>query len=81
VQAERQDEVAVVMAGDRHGEVVVDTLFQLVQDRKSERGGEVHLCLPHRVGGGRNQGMNGHGSGMIIEPGPTSIPLKPQDWI
>jgi hypothetical protein len=32
-----------------------------VQYGKPERGGEVHLRLAHRIGGGRNQGMNGHG--------------------
>jgi len=40
-----------------------------VQDGKPERGGEVHLCLPHRIRGGRNQGMDGHGLRIINQVG------------
>jgi hypothetical protein len=64
VQAEGQDQVAVLMAGDRDREVIVDALFQLVQYREPVGGGEVDLGLPDRVGRGRScQGMDGHGPG------------------
>ena len=64
VQAERQDQVAVLVP--RHGdrEVVVDALLELVQHRKAVRSGEVDLGLADRVGRGRcYQGMDGHGPG------------------
>src|SRR4029450_5156234 len=32
-------------------------------------GREMDLCLPQRIGGGRNQGMNGHGLRIIIQTG------------
>ncbi len=73
VQAERQDQVAVVVAGDGDGEVVVDALFQFVQNRKAVRGGEVDLGLCDRIDGARGrQWVNGH-DGPLRIPGATEV--------
>src|SRR5688500_14485778 len=69
VQAEGKDEIAIVVAGDRHREMIVDTLLQLMQHGEPVSGREMDLCLPQRIGGRRNQGMNGHGLRIIIETG------------
>jgi hypothetical protein len=73
VQAEGQDQVAIVAAGHGDREVVVDAFLELVQHGEAVRGGQVDPGLAHRVGGGRNQRVNGHGG--MIPPGemPGSI--------
>ena len=61
MQAEGKDQIAVVAAGNGHGEVVVDSLFQLVQHGQAVRCGEVHLRLRHRIDRTRRrQWMNRH---------------------
>jgi hypothetical protein len=52
VLAERQHQVAVVLAGHAHGEVVVDAFFQVVVDGKAVRRGQVDARAPGFVMGG-----------------------------
>jgi hypothetical protein len=58
MQPERQDQVAVFVAGDSAGEVIVDALFELVQHGEAMCGGELDLRLPHRIGRWAFQRMN-----------------------
>ena len=59
VQAERQDQKTIVVAGQGDREMVVDTFLELVHDREPERRGEVDPGLGYRVGAGVNR-VNGH---------------------
>ena len=61
VEAEGEDQVLPVAIRDRHREVVVDALVQLVQRREAVGRGEVHLGLGDGIDGARLQGMDGHG--------------------
>ncbi|MNC86871.1 hypothetical protein D3C83_25570 [compost metagenome] len=62
VQAEGQDQVAVVAPRHGDGEVVVDALLQLVEHGEAVRGGEMDLRLPDGIdGAGGGKLVHGHG--------------------
>jgi hypothetical protein len=63
VQAEGQDQVAIVPARQRDGEVVVDAFFELVQHREAVRSGKVDFRLPDRISSQRLQRKDGHDAG------------------
>ena len=73
VQAEGQNQIAVVAAGHRDREMVVDAFLELVQNRQPMRGRKVDLCFADRIGGSAaGQRMNGH-------DGPPTIIYKRDD--
>ena len=50
VQAKGQHQVPIIVAGHGHREVIVDTFFEFVIDRKAQRCSQVDPGLADRIG-------------------------------
>jgi hypothetical protein len=80
MQAEGQDQVAIVLARHGDGEVVVNALLELVQHRKAVRSSKVDFCLLNRISSQRLQGRTDMVSEILRRPGETLCLCQSDSW-